>query len=287
MSFFININGDIFPEQNARISVLDRGFLYGDSVFEVIRTYRSKPFALEAHLDRLAQSAQRLHIQLPDRETICQQLMETLEVANNRDSYCRIIVTRGEGPITLDPTTTTQTTTVILVKEYTPFPEWMYTRGIRLAIPNVRRTSRKALDPAIKSGNYLNSVIAFGEAKRRGFDDAVILGNDGFVTESTSSNVFAVIKGVLQTPPLDTGLLAGVTRSIVLKLAKDHGIPTKETPLTVDDLNAADEVMLTSTLREVMPVVGIEQQKIGDGKPGRMTKQLADIVHRHALESIR
>jgi len=287
MSFYININGEIFPEQNAKISVLDRGFLYGDSVFEVIRTYQGKPFALEPHLQRLAQSARRLAIALPEQSQIERELHRTLGVANNAESYCRIIVTRGEGPITLDPTTATKVTTVIMVKDYVPFPEWMYTRGIRLAIPNVRRTSRKALDPAIKSGNYLNSVIAFGEAKKRGFDDAVILGSDGFVTESTSSNVLVVKNGTLCTPPLDSGLLAGVTRRLVLRLARDNDIPTEEKPLTVDDLNSADEVMLTSTLREVMPVVSVEQQTIGTGKPGPVTERLAKIVHKFTRESVR
>lgn len=285
MSFFVNINGQICPADEARISVMDRGFLYGDSVFEVIRTYAGRPFALEPHMARLTESARRLAIPLPDREILIEELHKTLATAKNPESYCRIIITRGGGPITLDPTAATQPTMVILVKDYEPFPEWMYSRGVRLAIPNVRRTSRRDLDPAIKSGNYLNSVIAFGEAKKRGFDDAVILGSDGFITESTSSNVFVVKNGTLRTPPLDIGLLAGVTRSLVLKLATDNGISTQEKSLNVDDLQNADEVLLTSTLREVMPVSEIEHHKIGSGAPGPITGRLQKIFHEHAIQS--
>ncbi|MCP4604543.1 MAG: branched-chain-amino acid aminotransferase [Proteobacteria bacterium] len=283
MTFTCSIDGQITSSNEARISVLDRGFLYGDSVYEVVRTYNGKPFAMSRHLERLDRSAKHLAIELPSRSQLKEQVGETLRAANNDESYCRIIVTRGSGPLTLDPTKATNPITVILVKEYEPFPEWMYTKGIRLAIPSVRRTSKEALDPAIKSGNYLNSVLALGEAKKRGFDDAVMLDKEGRVTESTSSNLFTVLGGELYTPALEAGLLAGVTRSLILQLARENSISYQERQLTSGDLVEADEVMLTSTLREVMPVVNIDAHLIGSGMPGLMAFRLRKLLQEYAL----
>ncbi len=286
MTYTFNINGQITASEDARISILDRGFLYGDSVYEVVRTYLGKPFALSRHLTRLEQSAARLVIPLPSRAQLEEQIDATLRASGNKESYCRIIVTRGSGPLTLDPTTATDPVTVILVKEYEPFPKWMYEKGIRLAIPNVRRTSREALDPAIKSGNYLNSVLAFGEARSLGFDDAVLLDKEGRITESTSSNVFAMHDGVLVTSPLEAGLLAGVTRRLILNLARENDIPCEERQLVPEELSAADEVMLTSTLREVMPVVEVDNMRIGVGVPGPIALRLRGLLHDFALRTV-
>lgn len=282
MTSVVNLNGTITPADQARISVFDRGFLYGDSVYEVIRTYSGKPFAIERHLDRLERSAGRLSIPLPTREEMLQQLRRTLDAAENDESYCRIIVTRGSGPLTLDPTTAENPATLIFVKKYEPFPSWMYEKGVRLAIPTVRRTSREALDPAIKSGNYLNSVLAFGEARKTGFDDALLLDKNGHITESTSSNVFIVQNGTLVTPPLETGLLAGVTRELVINLAGKNGIGCSEQQLMTEDVIRADEVMLTSTLREVMPVVQVSEYPIADGRPGPVTQRMGRVFHAYA-----
>lgn len=287
MTVRINIDGEIAAPEDARISVIDRGFLYGDSVYEVVRTYGGTPFALEEHLSRLERSAERLHIALPGRDWLGREIDRTIQAAANDESYCRIIVTRGVGPITLDPTTANDSMTVIIAKGYEPFPEWNYTRGIKVTIPNIRRTARVSLDPAIKSGNYLNSVLAFGEARRAGFDDAVMLDHQGLVTEATSSNVFVARGGRLFTPALEHGLLAGVTRGILIGLARENGFDCSECELTPDELTGADEVMLTSTLREVQPVVQVGQAQIGDGVPGPVAKQLRQLFHDYALNRVR
>jgi branched-chain amino acid aminotransferase len=285
MSFIFNINGRITPAEQARISVLDRGFLYGDSVYEVLRTYSGRPFALEQHLDRLKRSAERIGIALPDRATLIGQIERSLAASGNYESYCRIIVTRGTGPLTLDPTSAFDPSTVIIVKDYEAFPEWMYEKGIRLTITKIRRPSKQTLDPAIKSGNYLNSVLAIGEAKKNGFDDALLLNEKGYVTESTSSNIFALLSGDLLTPPLDHGLLAGITRSLIIELARDNQIPCFERRLAVTDLASADEIMLTSTLREVMPVVEIDGHRIGNGAPGPFFFSLRKLFGDHVQKT--
>jgi branched-chain amino acid aminotransferase len=286
MAFVANINGEIGPAQNASVSILDRGFLYGDSVYEVIRTYRGKLFSLTEHLERLDRSARRLAIDLPSRETLISEANRTIAAAANEESYCRIIVTRGCGPITLDPTTATRPAVIIIVKKFEPYPDWMYEKGIKLHVSSVRRTSPQALDPAIKSGNYLNSVLALGEARQAGFDDALLLDSFGLVTEATSANIFVFKEGCLATPLLETGLLAGVTRSIILKLASRNGIACTERKLTLDDLLGADEIMLTSTLREVMPVVQIGKNSIGGKKPGPVAANLRQLLQSHALEIV-
>jgi branched-chain amino acid aminotransferase len=283
----VNIGGATGSPEELRISVLDRGFLYGDSVYEVVRTYEGVPFALPEHLDRLDRSAQRLAIRLPLLEALTQEVRRTLAAAGHDEAYCRIIVTRGSGPITLDPTTAGEPLTAILVKRYEPFPDWTFERGIRVAIPQIRRTSQASLDPAIKSGNYLNSVLALGEARASGCDDALMLDAEGHVAEATSSNVFIAIDDAVATPSLEVGLLAGVTRGLLLDLMRQHGIRCAERALTVTEIVDADEVMLTSTLREVQPVVEVSGKRIGGGVPGPMTRRLGALFREYVLERIR
>lgn len=283
----VNIGGVIGSPEEIRVSALDRGFLYGDSVYEVVRTYGGVPFALEEHLDRLARSAARLSLRLPARADIVTEMERTLAGAGHADAYCRIVVTRGSGPITLDPTTASAPLLVVLVKKHEPPPERTYERGIRVAIPQIRRTSPRSLDPAIKSGNYLNSVLALGEARALGCDDALMLDGEGHVTEATSSNVFVARDRALVTPALEFGLLAGVTRGLLIGLLARDGIACAERALTVREVTEADEVMLTSTLREVQPVVEVAGQRIGDGVPGPFAKRLRALFHAHALERTR
>ncbi|MBW1811554.1 MAG: aminotransferase class IV [Deltaproteobacteria bacterium] len=286
MSLLVNINGKYCKGDQARVSVFDRGFLYGDSVYEVVRTYGGIPFAVSEHLDRFVRSAARLEIQLPERSWLEEQIDETIKAAGNPESYCRIIVTRGSGPITLDPTVARNPMTVLIVKELEPFADWMYTQGIKVAIPTIRRNHPAALDPAIKSGNYLNSVLALGEAKRAGFDDALLLGTQGRITEATSANVFLCRQGTLYTPTLQTGILQGVTRGLIIQIAKQLGIECKECDLYLEDLEKTDEVMLTGTLKEVMPVVQVGQQTIGDGSPGPLTHKLKQSLRTLALARV-
>jgi len=287
MTAMIEIDGVLSPPEQARIPVLDRGFLYGDSVYEVLRTYEGALFALEAHLDRLARSAASLKIDLPPRERLVAGIERTVAAAGNPESYCRVIVTRGSGPLTLDPTTAGRPLTAIVAKEYEPFPDWTYERGVRVIVPSIQRTSPGSLDPAIKSGNYLNSVMAMGEARRAGYFDALMLDREGLVTEATSANVFAWKDGRLLTPPLEVGILSGVTRGLLLELARELGIPCEERHLPLAELLAAEELMLTSTLREVQPVVEVGDRVIGDGMPGPMARDLRREFHACALASIR
>jgi branched-chain amino acid aminotransferase len=287
MTVLINIDGAISTPEQAKISVLDRGFLYGDSVYEVVRTYEGRIFALSEHMKRLEGSAARLHIDLPDRGWLEGEVARTLNEAGNAESYCRIIVTRGSGPITLDPTTAEKSLTVIIAKPYEPFPARSYQQGIKIAIPNIRRTARVSLDPAIKSGNYLNSVLALGEARRAGFEDALMLDHQGLITEATAANVFLYTGGELRTPALEHGILAGVTRGMLIGVARENGYDCQECELTPADLEHADELMLTSTLREVQPVVRVGETVIGDGKPGPVAKRLRELFHEYALSRVR
>jgi len=282
MDYVVNIDGRLCGPDDAVIPVVDRGFLYGDSVYEVIRTYDGRLFALGEHLDRLSRSAQRLFIDLPERDWLEEQVRGTLQHGSFPESYCRIIVTRGSGPITLDPTTAEKPRTIILVKPFVPYPAWMYENGIKILIPSVRRTPPASLDPAIKSGNYLNSILALGEARRAGYDDALMLDTQGRVTEFTAANVFVWKDQKLLTPALETGILDGVTRGILLFLARSGGLPCLESFLSQADLEAADEVLLTSTLREVLPVVRINEHSVGTGLPGPVTRSL----HKRFLEYV-
>jgi branched-chain amino acid aminotransferase len=282
MPLRINIDGRIVPEHQARIPVLDRGFLYGDSVYEVLRTYGGRLFAEAAHLRRLEHSAAGLDLALPPRAWLRREVRRTMAAAREAECYVRVIVTRGTGPITLDPTTARRPRTVIVVKALEPYPAAAYRRGIRVHIPQIRRNPREALDPSIKSGNYLNSVLALGAARRARCDDALLLDARGRITEATSANVFAVLRGTLCTPPLDAGILEGVTRGLLLRLAAAHGLRCAERHLRPADLLRASEVLLTSTLREVMPVVRIDRAAVADGRPGPVSRTLRGLLQAFA-----
>jgi branched-chain amino acid aminotransferase len=211
----------------------------------------------------------------------------TVRAAGSEESYCRVIVTRGQGPLTLDPTTATAPNLVIIVKPYEPFPARVYEQGLRLCVPGVMRAAADLAHPSVKSGNYLSSVLALGRAKQSGYDDALLIDPCGFLTEGTTSNLFAVRRGQLLTPPLAAGLLAGVTRALVMRLAEEAGIPCEERMLAPDDLFSMDEVLLTSTLREVAPVVEVDGRPIGTGTPGPMFARLRAMVHEAALAEVR
>jgi len=284
LTSLVCIDGELMEPAAARVPVFDRGFLYGDSVYEVVRTYLGVPFHLDRHLERLERSAAALELALPPRATLVAWLKSALRAAGNPESYARLIVTRGSGPITLDPTTADRPRTVLLVKALEPYPAWMYAQGIKVSVPAIRRNPRAALDPSVKSGNYLNNVLALGQARRAGFDDALLLDIRGRVTEGSSSNVFAVRGGSLLTPPLETGLLHGVTRALVLELAGQVGLQAHERELEVADLARADELWLTSTLREVLPVVRLDEATIGAGAPGPRYRAMAERLHAHALD---
>jgi branched-chain amino acid aminotransferase len=294
MPVLVNVDGRLVPPEEAVVPVLDRGFLYGDSVYEVVRTYRGKIFELGRHLDRMDRSAEGIALQLPARERIERELQRTLQASGNSESYARIIATRGEGKFGLSPHLATGTgKLVVVVRPLEPPPAETYERGLRMAIAVTRRNPPQALDPALKTGNYLNSVLALREAHDAGADDALLLDLRGQVTEGSSSNVFFVQDGVVVTPPLQVGILHGVTRAIVIDLARAEGLIVREDPHGPEALAAADEVFVTSTIREVLAVTslvlpgapGSPVRTVADGKPGPITRRLHAAFRRYVEQT--
>ncbi len=291
MPTLVNLGGRIVPPEQASVSVLDRGFLYGDSIYEVARTYRGVPFALDRHLGRLWSSAAQLAMPMPARESLEEEVARTLHAAGNRESYIRIVITRGEGPFGLAPPAGAAPNLILIVKPLETPPESLYARGLHLALVRVRRNHPRALDPKAKTGNYLNSMLALAEARRSGADDAVLLDLDERVTESSTANVFFAKDGVIVTPPLSLGILAGVTRQIAIDEARAAGLIVREEPHGAGALAEADEVFVTSTLREVMPVTRLSLledqdpsprdvgQGAGRGQPGPLAKRLRELLH--------
>ena len=274
MTVRVYVNGAIGDEGSAVVSIFDRGFLYGDSVYEVLRTAGGRPVDFDRHLDRLARSASSIMLSLPDQARIRGAVGETLAAAGNPESYIRIVVTRGAGRIALDLDAAGTPSLIVIVADLKMPRAELYTDGAVIAIVGVERTSRRAVDPAVKSGNYLNSILALAEAQRRGAYEALMLGPDGRVAEGSTSNVFAVRGGELTTPTLTTGILAGITRQRVIELAGAAGLAAGEGDLYPDDLRAADEVFITSSIRGVMPVSQVDDRTISTGAPGPITTQL-------------
>jgi branched-chain amino acid aminotransferase len=286
----LNVEGKLCPPEEAVVPVMDRGFLYGDSVYEVVRTYGGRVFELDRHLKRMDQSAERIGLTLPPREKIVRELHRTLEAAKNPDSYARIIVTRGDGEFGLGAHLAGSLSRLIFMIRPLVLPsEEQYEKGLSLAVARTRRNSPQTLDPALKTGNYLNNILAAREAHAAGADDAVLLDIQGRVTEATTSNIFFVHNNVIVTPPLRLGMLEGVTRAVTLEIAQREGLLTREEPHGPEALAAADEVFLTSTIREVMPVTQLiflestEEPKrpVGDGKPGPIAKRLRAAFKRY------
>ncbi|MCB9555632.1 MAG: aminotransferase class IV [Deltaproteobacteria bacterium] len=274
MTTCIAIDGKLEGE-SARISVLDRGFLYGDSVYEVLRTYRGSPWLLTEHLQRLAQSAQRLAIDLPvSTDVLRQEVQCVLEQVGEQESYIRLIVTRGSGPINLDPGLAVDPCRIIIVTELRPLAPQLYLEGVRLHIAGVDTRSASALARGAKSGNYLPNILALGAARQAGAHEALLVDEQGRVAEGASSNIFVVIDGQLKTPPLSAGILEGITRRKVIDLASSQCLAVAECPLELSELFRAEEVFLTSTLREILPVTELDDRAIRDGRPGPITSRL-------------
>jgi branched-chain amino acid aminotransferase len=272
---WIYLNNRFVSKEEAKISVFDHGFLYGDGVFETLRGYRGKVLMLGEHIARLEQSAARLHIPMPvKRSRLSAIVAESLELNKLADAYLRITVSRGLGEIGLDPALCKNPTLVVIAKPFEPYPESFYTDGVSVAVVQTRRNLPEAMPPHVKSLNYLNNILAKMEATALGAHDAVLLNHQGEVAEGTTSNVFVALGGRLLTPAHDCGILAGITRNLVLRLARELEIPTEETRLTAADLPIADECFLTNTTVEVLPVTQVDGQKIGDGRPGEMTRRL-------------
>jgi branched-chain amino acid aminotransferase len=275
MSIRVHIGGRVCLPEEAKISIFDRGFLYGDSVYETIGTAHGRLFAARDHLDRLERSATRIGLRVPPRAEIERAVADTVEAAANPESRVRVILTRGVGKLDLDPAAADDTQLIVIVFPLGPPTPEMYEKGVAVAIVSVTRNHPRAIDPAVKSGNYLNNVLALGEARRRsGAYEAILCGADGSVAEGASSNVFAVIGGEVRTPPPDAGILDGITRAKVLDLGRAHGVPLAERRISPDELRGADEAFITSATRGVLPVTRIDERPVGSGTPGPVTRRL-------------
>jgi branched-chain amino acid aminotransferase len=283
MGSFASVNGVVVPAEQARVSVLDNGFTFGDSVYETLRTYRGRPFERGRHFKRLRASAGRVGFEIPaGDEVLSRQLDDLLARGANEESYIRLIATRGVGDISYDFEKVAGPTLVMVVKPWGGYPAAHYSEGVPVAIVSIRRNHPLALDPAIKSCNLLNNVLAVREAQARGASEAILLNHRDEVAEGAASNVFVVRAGILRTPPLDAGILAGITREVVLELAARLGAPAREEPVSVWDLRNAEEAFLTSTTREVMPIRAIETQPVGAGRPGPLTLRLLEAFRAEA-----
>jgi branched-chain amino acid aminotransferase len=276
----IYIDGKYCDERNARISVFDHGLLYGDGIFEGIRAYNGRVFKLKEHIDRLFYSAKSILLKLPmSHQEIMAAVVETCRRNRIRDGYVRLVVTRGPGTLGLNPNRCKHPSVIIIAGKIQLYPEELYQRGMDIITVPTTRNLHSALNPAIKSLNYLNNVLAKIEANNGGCEEAIMLNAEGFVAECTGDNLFIVKEGQLFTPPLSAGALYGITRRVVMELAAESGLEVSEPNLTRYDLFNADECFLTGTGAEVVPVVKIDGRVIGTGKPGPVTRNLVDQYH--------
>ncbi|HVX64346.1 MAG TPA: branched-chain-amino-acid transaminase [Pirellulales bacterium] len=281
MSLKIFINGQFYDKEDAKISVYDHGLLYGDGVFEGIRSYSGKIFRLEQHLDRLWDSAKAIWLKIPmTKEAMGKALYETLELNEIVDGYIRLVVTRGAGTLGLDPNRTDNPQVIIIADKIALYPQEMYEKGLDIITVSVVRNHPAALSPRIKSLNYLNNILAKIEGLNAGCVEALMLNTKGEVAECTGDNIFLVRNGVLLTPPIEAGILEGITREAVIELAREAGLEIREIPFTKHDVYIADECFLTGTAAEVIPVVKVDDREIGDGRPGPLTRDLLERFHK-------
>ncbi len=269
------IDGRVCPPGEAHISVYDRGFLYGDSVFETLRTYGGEVFALGEHLERLARSAARVFIPMPVvREELGREVATAVARAGNAESYVRVMVTRGQGELGLDPSLAAQPRRVILVQKLVPLPEQHYTEGVKAITYRTARLLDDTGAAGAKIGNYLVNVLATREARLRGGAEALIVDREGRLLEGASSNIFLVCAGRLITPPVEAGILEGITRRHVLRAANACGVDVELSVPQVEQAYAADELFITSSIRELVPVVQLDETSIGTGQPGPLFARL-------------
>ncbi len=274
----IFLNDRFVSKEEAAISVFDHGFLYGDGVYETLRAYGGRFFMLASHLTRLRRSGRLIGLDLPIPEKDWPSLLhEAIRINGLEDAYVRITVSRGEGDIGLDPALCPRPTVVIIAKSLVSYPSHLYEKGVRLAVVSVRRNLATALPPQIKSLNFLNNIMAKREALRTGAFDGLLLNVEGQITESTTSNVFFIKARRLCTPSIECGILDGITREVVLSLAREHNIATEEGFYFPETLLQADECFLTNTSMELMPVREIDRTTVGSGKPGALTTHLHNL----------
>ena len=275
MPIRVHIGGSVCPPEEAKVSVFDRGFLYGDSVYETIGTAYGRLFAARDHLYRLERSAERIGLRAPPRADVERAISETMAAAGFPESRVRVILTRGSGKLDLDPASVDDTQLIVIVFPLGAPTLEMYEKGVAVAIVSITRNSPLAMDPMVKSGNYLNNVLALGEARRRSKAyEAILCGGDGSIAEGSTSNIFAVIGGEVRTPPPEVGILDGITRAKAIGLCREGGIPFAERRITPDELRGADEAFITSATRGVLPVTTVDEKPVGSGLPGPVTRRL-------------
>lgn len=281
----VYIDGKFYEEQDAKVSVFDHGLLYGDGIFEGIRAYNGRVFRLKEHIDRLFYSAKALLLTIPiSHAEMMKAVVESCRANNIRDGYIRLIVTRGVGTLGLNPNRCKNPSVICIADKIQLYPEELYNRGMDIiTVPTVRNL-HSAVNPAIKSLNYLNNILAKIEANNAGCEEAVMLNAEGYVAECTGDNIFIVKDGKLFTPPLSAGALYGITRQVVIDLAEKRGMKVGEPNLTRYDLFNADECFVTGTGAEIVPIVKIDARVIGDGKPGQITRAL--VADYHALTKV-
>lgn len=277
MNGWVYVDGRFVPKEEAVVSVYDHGFLYGDGVFEGIRVYSGRVFKLDEHVRRLYDSAKAILLDIPmPPEEMKRVIVEAVRRNGMHDAYVRPIVTRGRGDLGIDPRKCAHPTVVVIVDHIQLYPDRAYQEGLRVVTATHRKNAADALNPRIKSLNYLNQVLARMEANLAGADEALMLNHQGYVCEGSADNVFVVRQGEVWTPPDHVGILRGVTRDAVLEIARELGIPALERPFTLHDLYTADEVFLTGTGAEIGPVVSVDGRVIGAGRPGPVTLRLLE-----------
>lgn len=282
----IFMNGRLVPEKSAKVSVFDHGLLYGDGVFEGIRAYNGRVFKLEEHVHRLFLSAKAIALEIPmTEEKMCAAVVRTCKANGLSDAYVRLVVTRGVGTLGLNPYACSEPQVIIIAAGIQLYPRRLYQKGLAIVTVGTMRNMPEAVNPRIKSLNYLNNVLGKIEALNAGVMEAIMLNANGFVAEATGENVFIVRDDTLLTPPPWCGILEGITRGVVMEIAAEKGYTVREEVLSRYDLYTADEVFLTGTAAEVIGVVDIDRRKIGSGRPGPVTRKLAKLVSDYARDN--
>ena len=286
MSAHVCVNGRISSDRDAVISVFDHGFLYGEGIYETLRTYHGRPFLYDRHMRRLRNSARMIRLEVPFTDAdLASQIRDTMAAAklDGAEAYIRVLVTRGIGELTYDPQATPAPSVVIIVKPQVDPPAEVYENGVRVVIVDVVRNHPQTVNPMIKSNNLLNSALAAQEAIRKGGFEGVMRNYRGELSECTTANLFIVKNGAALTPPLESGLLPGITREFLFEIGKDVAVDVREQVLRDEDLYGADEAFLTSTTREAVPIVKVDDRTIGSGRPGPITRKLLDGFRRRAF----
>jgi len=282
----VYVNGTIAPADQAVVPVYDHGFVYGEGVYETLRTYNRVPFLYDRHMRRLRQSAERLTLDVPfDDATLLEWINKTVHAAGElKEAYIRILLTRGVGDLNYDPKSTPTPTTVIIVKPFEAPAARVFTDGIRISLVDMLRNHPKSVNPLIKSNNLLNNALAMQAAYRAGAEEALMCNYRGELTECSQANFFMVRGGAALTPKSEAGLLEGVTRAFIFELGRELGIDVREDTLFPKDLDTADEMFITSTTRELSPVVNVDGRQVGSGKPGQLTRALLALYQQRAQQ---